>query len=130
MNQEEKTRLKALFAKYVALGYTTLDIEYSGSGDSGDIESINMNDAEEGDHWSWMKQVELEGSEQNMTEHLAWEIIEQTGISGYENNEGGQGTIFVNLTTGGVEVEHEENIITTESALCTLDLFTEEEIEA
>ena len=129
MNQEEKDQLKALFAKYVALGYTTLDIEYSGSGDSGDLEEMTMTDADE-DHWSWKKSSALEHNEQNMAENLAWEIFEETGISGYENNEGGQGHIFINLTTGEVAVEHEWNVVTTESELCKLDLFTEETVEA
>ena len=130
MNQQEKDQLKALFAKYVALGYTTLNIEYSGSGDSGQLESIGMDDAQKGDRWSWMKQVELTGNESNLAENRAWDIIEKTGISGYENNEGGQGNIFVNLTTGEVEIEHENNIVTTESETCTLALFTEETVKA
>lgn len=129
MDQETKDSVRALFAKYMALGFTTLDIEYGGSGDDGGIESQAMTDADECVRNDYHNKLELKDEEADLANDLGYHILDKTGLEGYGNNEGGQGHIFIDLTSGKVEVEHEWNVITTESESCNLGLFTEEEAE-
>lgn len=67
--------------------HETITMEYSGYGDSGDIESCSVDDSD-------------------VAEFL-WEMM-WTKHSGFENNEGGNGTVTWDLKLDQITIEHRE----------------------
>lgn len=95
-------RLKEHCKELYKHGWKKLTMEYSGSGDSCESFEILLHNEEgetelknvENPPPTFMKEVENE----------LWELLP----SGFENNEGGQGTITVNIKTGRIVVEHDQ----------------------
>jgi len=127
MNQEEKDALKVVFAHYAEQGYTHAKMDYSGSGDSGDIDDCGFIKRDPATQQT-LAELDLanRSTDYATLEDLAGNILDDSSVGGYENNDGGQGAIYVDLLTGQVRIDHEWNVITTEEELFTLDLFTEE----
>lgn len=81
----------------------TVRLSYSGSGDGGsmsDVAYLDQNEAE--------IDVEIRNLDPLFDE---WEllhdrILELSGVSGYWNNEGGAGTIEIDVATGKVTLNH------------------------
>jgi hypothetical protein len=86
-------------AALLALSHTTVHAEYSGYGDSGDIEDISVELPQLRDFlWS-----------------LAYDLN-----PGFENDDGGQGTIYWDLETDVITVDHGNNYVQTDHTQYTL----------
>lgn len=85
-----------LLAKLRTKGIPCVTIDYSGYSDSGQVESIDPKEANIPglDDWAWQ---------------LAYDAH-----PGFENNEGGQGTLTWNVTTDTIELVHGDNYTSTE----------------
>lgn len=78
-------------------GAVRIEVSYSGSGDSGGIDDTTAYNAND-------DLVTLPDGAQALIEEWAWEhAIPHTG---WENNEGGEGTVTIDLATFEVEAEH------------------------
>lgn len=91
---------------FLSKGIYKVTAAYSGSGDDGNTDDPVFYDKT--DHV--LEGIELsEELTQDLDEHL-WRATP----AGFENNEGGQGTIVWNTQTGKVHIEHQWNVTTTE----------------
>jgi hypothetical protein len=119
------------------LGGTHIMATYSGSGDSGEIDLVSVIAADgttldtdaltmkapldhqtyDDDKKAWVTHFTIE--EQPITkviENLLWRMIEHFDHSGWENNDGGSGSLEVDLETQPIEFKyvHSDNVTTTE----------------
>jgi hypothetical protein len=88
-------------------GVKTIEIRYSGGGDSGSIEEVNpLNRKQE-----VMKVEKLERWDeiQNILEEWAYKRLEDTE-GDWINNEGGSGTFTIQVPSGEYELAHSVNI--------------------
>jgi hypothetical protein len=112
-NQQEKetllTQLNLLGAKHVY-------VEFSGSGDSGQIDDVYYRDGNDDDHRipndmiAWTKQTYGEQPKEttnmklvDVIEDLCYRALDQTGLDWY-NNEGGQGNLHIDFTETPVAI--------------------------
>lgn len=109
-----------LLAKLRELGVTQVDIEYSGYGDSGQVEDVVTTPAvdlvqnfDEHPH-PWNGQVMTRSLKQAL-EDWAWELA-YSNFPGFENNEGGQGTINWDIAADKVTLDHGWNIMEVDHA--------------
>ncbi len=91
LTDETKTELQELFEKLNKINVTKIVAEFSGSGDSGEINSIKYNDGE--------LDVEVGGVDKAIDT-----ILEEYGWDWY-NNEGGYGSVTLLPKTGKIEVD-------------------------
>lgn len=95
-------------------GVTKATVEFSGSGDSGQIDYINV----EGTKPFGLIDVTLRSTSMHPGSHenrltdvdelitdLAFQVIDAAGHSGYENNDGASGTIVFNVESSTIEFE-------------------------
>ena len=87
-----------------AAGVRRVDIEYSGYGDSGAIDCITAyGDGDE-------EIVAISQSARSDIEELAYELLP----GGFENNEGGEGTLKLDLVKGAYHLHHGQRVVETE----------------
>jgi hypothetical protein len=79
---------------------TSVTVEYSGCGDSGDIDFIKYRD-EKGIEVIVDDNVDKEVSE------FAWNIIDERH-GGFYNNEGGNGTIDIDISKRTIDITHND----------------------
>jgi hypothetical protein len=92
---EERARL---LAELRALGATTLEAEYDGYGDSGNVEAITtVPDLPEVD------------AVPGLADFL-WSVA-YAEHSGFENNEGGGGTVAWDLVADRIDLDHYDNVV-------------------
>ena len=125
---DSKDEAVALTTQLKMLGVAKVVISFTGSGDSGEIEYIELLNANEDiipmpvDMVAWTKQVYGEQkAEQKQVklrdalEDIGYRVLDETGMDWY-NNDGGQGVVFLDVDGAvfGVRVEMEINITDTE----------------
>ncbi len=103
MNDEEL--VKAIKEEMIAAGADTLQAEYSGYGDSGDINSVRI-----------FKEKERLQVEEKTMASLLWDLV-CFQYDGFFNNEGGSGMIDGSLEDGVLKLSmhHETNIMESSS---------------
>jgi len=110
---------KKLAAKLKELGVTQVSVNYSGYGDSGQIEYVNLNmNVDRGVEFDvtshpWYPEKQVQRTLDDALTDFLWKLID-THYSGYENNDGGQGEIEWNVTADTITLDHSWNITTTE----------------
>lgn len=87
----------ALVEEMLKLAISIIEIEFAGSGDSGNINSITLYDINN-NKISYQQAIEEYKDLQKQAEHYAYEYLSGTGIDWY-NNDGGQGEIIIDLST-------------------------------
>lgn len=104
------------FESFFALEGYHLGIKYSGSGDSGDVESLDLLKDTDGDedffYYDTADMVcpALDNDEvEDILRDLAWKLAYKEN-PGFEINEGGQGTILL-WPTGRWKIYHENNYV-------------------
>jgi len=87
-----------------ATGIRIVSVEYSGYGDSGAIDCVEAyGDGDE-------ELVAISQSVRSDIEVLAYELMP----GGFENNEGGEGTIKLDLVKGTYQLHHGQRVLETE----------------
>lgn len=122
------TTKQLLIDAFEAMGIVKVTAAYSGSGDSGQMDEIvalgpNGDDdvidldklpPELAEHESVRKMTAaLLGQDGKKTlpeliEEFTWAAVDNFGHAGFENNDGGDGTLTVNVTEGTVELDHND----------------------
>jgi len=101
-------------------GYHTIEVNYSGSGDSGDIDSIHLLKYKE--VFSYTSEVGKENIEDRIKEitdcevwvrNKADRILEQ--VEDWWNNDGGQGQMVIQIPSGTYVIYNNINVTDTES---------------
>lgn len=94
---EADQALRDLLAQLAARAITNIEIEYDGSGDSGDIESVIASIGSES--------VELSDEQSRVLEDYAYALL-QDREPGWEINEGSFGRININVADRRINLEH------------------------
>jgi len=100
-----KKEIAKICPELFLLGVYSVQIEYSGSGDSGDIEDIDYRTAL-GERFDGTVPDDLTKSLHNSV----WRLLP----GGFETNEGGYGVVRIVIPKKKITVEHEQNIVDTE----------------
>ena len=97
-----KARLKTeIIPRLKQWGVSRVKAEYSGYGDSGCIDGITYLDA----HGQPVNMDMVRSASDPDIENVLYEFLP----AGFEINDGGQGTLTVDVTAGTVTIEHGEN---------------------
>jgi hypothetical protein len=101
---DAKAALRELAPKLFVNCVAKVHVEYNGEGDSGDIEYVAYIDINDDDipH-------ALSHDDEERLKNAIWPFVP----SGFENNEGGFGHIYIDLKNNSVLCEHSERIIET-----------------
>ena len=119
--EEDKRKMKAaveLLRKHKAV---SVGVEYSGSGDSGCLESVHIyaQTFEENELFDVGYTAVDEATEQavkqqtneDFLDDLGWELVQLIVPAGYEINDGGQGTIVLDVASGRILNNHGTNSV-------------------
>jgi hypothetical protein len=122
----------ALLAAARAAGLRSIAVEYSGSGDSGngtdfatdppgfDLDGVSIEIVEVDSRWIdgvWNRSFNTAvRSMTHASEELTYLVIEVCGHSGYENNEGGYGSLTLDCETGALTLEHSNYYVETNTS--------------
>ena len=90
----------ALLAQLRALGVTEVTAEYEGYGDSGNVEDITLQPSG----------IALPSELSSQLEDFVWAFAYQQH-PGFENNEGGYGTLTWDLTKDSMDLDHADRYI-------------------
>lgn len=108
----------ALIARLKPLGIARVEIAYDGEGDSGQIEDISAYDEKGKDRSKRLQQsVTTDDGKRpsllsEIVDDFAWTVL-QHFHDGYENNDGGFGTITLDVAEEKVIIEHSDRIMET-----------------
>lgn len=97
---ENRVTRTALLADMRALGITEKIAEYEGYGDSGNVEDVTVQPAG----------IVLPGDLSSRLEDFAW-MIAYLQYPGFENNEGGYGTLTWDVTGDSITLDHANRYI-------------------
>lgn len=102
--EQTKILRAELAAKLRKKGIESILCEYTGYGDEGNLESIAFD-------------PEMKAPEKKLeVEKVLWCILAQH-FPGFENDEGGYGKIMWNIVTDRIKIEHEQNVVHTDSRI-------------
>lgn len=90
----------ALLTELRALGVTLLEVQYEGYGDSGNVEDVTPTPTE----------IKLESEVNRRVEDFAWDFAYALN-PGFENNEGGYGSLEWNLETDKITISHSNRYV-------------------
>jgi len=108
--QTAKNTLRAvILPALLESGVANVEAAYSGYGDSGAIDGVQFRDK------SGVR-VEREKIPAALTEKLE-NVLYEFLPAGFEINDGGQGTLTLDVQTGTVKLEHEENYTESTSSI-------------
>ncbi len=107
--ERQRTRLETakntlktdIIPRLKKLGVVTVQVSYSGYGDSGCVDSIDYLNAKK-------KPIEVASRDPEI-DHELTSLFDQLLPDGFENNEGGQGDITLEVEKGTVTIQHQEN---------------------
>ncbi|SRR5581483_4333289 len=100
-------------------GIAHAEVEYDGEGDSGQVNDIRFLDADNAElQPAGAVTVSLVGDPkpneyetlQDAVESFVWDLL-HAYHSGFENNEGGHGTITIDVAKGSVLLDHNDRVI-------------------
>lgn len=83
-------------------GVAKIIVTYEGSGDSGSIDNVLYYDKEDDEHYS--SQLDITESQHNDIQNLAYPMLD--GIEDWYNNEGGYGSISIDLDEFTYDIEN------------------------
>lgn len=99
--EEAHALLRPIAASLLDLKVSTVELEYSGVGDEGAIESSSF----------LPKSIEVPDELRRLVEDWVYAVLPD----GWEIDEGGQGTVTIDVRQAVARINHEQNIVTTES---------------
>ncbi len=82
------------------MGVTLLEVQYEGYGDSGNVEDVTPTPTE----------IKLESEVNRRVEDFAWDFAYALN-PGFENNEGGYGSLEWNLETDKITISHSNRYV-------------------
>ena len=90
-----------------SLGVAEVSVDYSGYGDSGAIDFVDFEDA-------GGKPIDVEARDAGLVDDLR-ELVYEFLPDGFENGDGGQGDLYIDVVSGTVRLDHGENYTETRS---------------
>jgi hypothetical protein len=100
--QTSKDKLRnEVIPALMASGVSNVEAAYSGYGDSGAIDGVQFRDKS----GVRVEREKIPASLKEQLENVLYEFLP----AGFEINDGGQGTLTLDIQTGTVKLEHQEN---------------------
>ena len=116
LNEQQEQEKDSAFMHILGFnGYHTIEVNYSGSGDSGDIDSIHLLKYKEVSSYN----SNIEDRIKEITDCEVWvrnkadRILEQ--VEDWWNNDGGQGQMIIKIPSGTYVIYNNINVTDTES---------------
>jgi hypothetical protein len=106
--------LKKISAELYAKGITIFSCEYNGEGDSGDISYAYY---EKNPAFGDKKSSDISEETMDKLRNIVWEMVPD----GFENNDGGFGTVKIDFASKTISTEHSDRIIEVETTERTFD---------
>lgn len=117
--RKKLAELKEISVTLFARGVTKFSCEYSGEGDSGDID---YNFYEKNEAFGPKNKKDIPEEILTKLLDIVWEFVP----SGFENNDGGYGTLTIDFQTNTIELSHNDRIIEVETTEKNFDFDGEE----
>jgi hypothetical protein len=118
LNEQQEQELDKSFMDLLGVnGYHTIEVNYSGSGDSGDIDSIHLLKYKE--VFSYTSEENIEDRIKDITDCEEWvrnkadRILQQ--IEDWWNNDGGYGQMVIQIPSGSYVINNNINVTDVES---------------
>lgn len=111
--------LKIISAELYAKGITNFIGEYSGEGDSGDL---NYTFYEKNSAFGDKKPGDIDDSTAEKLRDLIWKFVPE----GFENNDGGFGTVTIDFEKAQIRASHSDRIVDVETTEKSFDFDGEE----
>jgi hypothetical protein len=118
LNEQQEQELDKSFMDLLGVnGYHTIEVNYSGSGDSGDIDSIHLLKYKE--VFSYTSEENIEDRIKDITDCEEWvrnkadRILQ--GIEDWWNNDGGYGQMVIQIPSGSYVINNNINVTDVES---------------
>ncbi len=102
-------------------GVVAVSISYSGSGDSGEIDSVEIRSPD-------LVMTLPEGPRRERIEGLAYACLHRA-FAGWETNDGSTGSISIDVASGELSIDHDWNVMRQENDTHTINVYTDEEVE-
>jgi hypothetical protein len=107
--QAQLSTLKdALLKELASAGVVTVTVEYNGEGDSGQLESIFIEDGNE--HRLEILDQEPWREPRIQIENFVWEVLGACH-DGFEINDGGYGVLSIDVKARTIELDHNDRVI-------------------
>lgn len=106
--ESKLTELKLISAELYAKGITKFLCEYNGEGDSGDISYTYY---EKNDAFGQKASDDISEADVTKLQNIVWEFVP----AGFENNDGGFGTVIIDFQNNQIEIEHSDRIVEVET---------------
>jgi hypothetical protein len=108
--QTSKDKLRSeIIPALMASGVANVEAAYSGYGDSGAIDGVQFRDKS----GVRVEREKIPAPLKEQLENVLYEFLP----AGFEINDGGQGTLTLDVQTGTVKLEHEENYTESTSSI-------------
>lgn len=91
-------------------GVKSISINFSGSGDSGDIDDIEFTDMNDNNSWSDAYQADNPQEFENKIRDLFFDFVDNQACrhGDWVNNEGGYGTMHIDVLTGKWDLDYHQ----------------------
>ena len=108
--EQEKIIKASLLLALKDRGVKEISINFSGSGDSGDIDDIEFTDMNGNSSWSDAYQADNPQEFDNQIRDLFYEFVDDHACKhgDWVNNEGGYGTMHIDVTTGKWNLDYHQ----------------------
>lgn len=117
--QDKELSIKVLFASLVEKGIALVEIEFNGSGDSGSIEeeNVNFHKIDDAGYFISIKDKDIVSKDVYIQlVNLGYHILDRYYGYDWYNNEGGYGTISINLQERKWDIEGYQRVESVEEA--------------
>ncbi len=99
------------------LGVVSVEADYNGWGDEGQVDTITAVKADNSEvnlkrHPYLLRDNDHIRTLHDLIEEFSWDAV-QHFHEGFHNNDGGSGTVTIDVVTGHVKIEHDDNVVET-----------------
>lgn len=100
-----------------AIDVSSIEADYNGWGDEGQVDTITALKADNTEvnlkrHPCAMPGADHIKTMEDLIEEFSWQSV-QHFHEGFHNNDGGSGTVTIDVATGRVKIEHDDNVVET-----------------
>jgi hypothetical protein len=116
--------LKAILAVLKLDGVKEIEINYSGSGDEGQTDHIEMKPSnivctktiniQRRIHYNKPETMTVSVPVREILDEIGWDIVDSSIHTGFHNGDGGGGVIKIDVETGKITLSHYDTIMSTQ----------------
>ena len=108
---------EAFLSALRSIGVVSIEADYNGWGDEGQVDSITALRADNSEVNLKRHPCSIAGADhiktlEDLIEEFSWDAV-QHFHDGFHNNDGGSGTVTIDVPTGRVKISHDDNVVET-----------------